>query len=315
MVKRSASRLLLTKCPLSQENRILLAQPNYDVRSRVSVDSFRTFVGAIGGTKLDIKDDNASDLELLSDEFKFTSLSTAVAAWRAANPAPDANTRLITASLDERLQSHDRALCVFDRKVDQVHRAAIEGERAKVVEVVESIQRGSAAFLPTAAKDIELAAEQRRALGRDLCALEGKIGGLWEAIAASGAKLKEDLGSVGWQVKDCQRQSQEREAGAMAEVRNMVGRLEARLQAVIEENGHQMLVPAEMRGANEQLRVETTGLKQRIEMLEQENRRLLLVNEVMKRDIGEVSGLKGLPANLEEKHEKLQERLRGRATS
>jgi short-subunit dehydrogenase len=52
---------------------------------------------------------------------------------------------LITASLDERLQSHDRALCLLARKVDRLHQAAIEGERAK------------------AARNIDLAAEQRRA--------------------------------------------------------------------------------------------------------------------------------------------------------
>jgi hypothetical protein len=98
---------LLTKCRLFQENRVLLAKPNCDVQSRVSVDSFRTFVGAIGGTEPDITDCNASDPELLSDEFKFTTLSTAVADWRAARPSPAADTRLITASLVERLQSRN----------------------------------------------------------------------------------------------------------------------------------------------------------------------------------------------------------------
>jgi hypothetical protein len=53
--------------------------------------------------------------------------------------------------------------------------------------------------------------------------------------------------------------------------------------------------------------VETVGLKQRIEMLEQENRRLSEVNEVVKRDIGDISGMKELLANLEAKHEKLRE--------
>jgi hypothetical protein len=70
---------LIENCRLFQEDRSLLAQPRYDVRSRVSIDSFRTFVDAIGGTEPNITDGNASDLELLSDEFKFTGLSTAVA--------------------------------------------------------------------------------------------------------------------------------------------------------------------------------------------------------------------------------------------
>jgi hypothetical protein len=69
---------LLAKCRLFRENKSLLAQPTYDVRSGVSLDSFRRFVEAIGGTKPDITDDNARDLRLLSDEFKFTTLSMAV---------------------------------------------------------------------------------------------------------------------------------------------------------------------------------------------------------------------------------------------
>jgi uncharacterized metal-binding protein len=85
----------------------------------------------------------------------------------------------------------------------------IKGERAKVAEVAEGIQRGNAAFLRTAAKDINMAAEQRRALGRDGCALDCEISGLREVIAVSGAKVKEDMGSVQRQVEDCQRQSQE----------------------------------------------------------------------------------------------------------
>jgi hypothetical protein len=65
------------------------------------------FVGAIGGTEPDMTNGNASDLELLSDEFKFTTLSTVVADWRAVRPSPAADTRLIMASLVERLQSRD----------------------------------------------------------------------------------------------------------------------------------------------------------------------------------------------------------------
>jgi hypothetical protein len=84
-----------------------------------------------------------------------------------------------------------------------------------------------------AARDINLAAEQRRALGRDMCALEGEIRVVREAIAASGAKLREDLVSVERQAKDGLRQSQERESQALADVRDVVGRLGAQLQAVV----------------------------------------------------------------------------------
>jgi hypothetical protein len=206
---------LPTKYRLFQENRVLLAQPNCDVQSRVSVDSFRTFVGAIGGAEPDITDGNTSDPELLSDEFKFTTLSTAVADWWAVRPSSATDTRLITASLDERLQSHDQALCLHARKADRLHQAAIEGERAN------------------AARDIDLAVEQRRALGRDVCALEGEIRVLREAIATSGAKLKEDLVSVERQAKDGLRRSQERESQALADVRDVVGRLGAQLHVVV----------------------------------------------------------------------------------
>jgi hypothetical protein len=56
---------LITNSHLFQEDQILLAQPNYEVQSRVSVGPSRTFV-------------SAGDLWFLSDEFKSTTLSTVV---------------------------------------------------------------------------------------------------------------------------------------------------------------------------------------------------------------------------------------------
>jgi hypothetical protein len=67
---------LFTNCRLVQENGIVLVQTNSDVHRRVSVDSFRTFVGAIGGTK----PNNVKDLWLISDGFKLIPRSTAVVA-------------------------------------------------------------------------------------------------------------------------------------------------------------------------------------------------------------------------------------------
>jgi chromosome segregation ATPase len=55
------------------------------------------------------------------------------------------------------------------------------------------------------------------------------------------------------------------------------------------ENGHHRLMAGEVTRANEQLRAEGIQLTQRIEILEEENRRLSDANEVMKRGIGEVS--------------------------
>jgi hypothetical protein len=130
---------ILTNCRLFPENRVLLAQPKYAVQSRVSVDSFRRVVGAIGGTGLDITDGNASDLELLSDEFKFTTLWAAVVEWWAVRPSPDADTRLITASLEERLsRTIGRSACLLGKLTGCIR------QRSK------------------AARDIDRAAEQRR---------------------------------------------------------------------------------------------------------------------------------------------------------
>jgi predicted nuclease with TOPRIM domain len=57
---------------------------------------------------------------------------------------------------------------------------------------------------------------------------------------------------------------------------------------------------------NDQLRVEAAGLKQRIEVLEQQNWRLSEVNEMVKRDMGKVSWLKELLGDLEVNHEQLR---------
>jgi hypothetical protein len=91
---------LLTKCDLFRENMSLLAQPTYDVQSRVSLDSFPVFVAAIGGARPDITYDNARDLALLCEEFTFTTLSMAVAHWRAAPSPLGAGSRPATAAPD-----------------------------------------------------------------------------------------------------------------------------------------------------------------------------------------------------------------------
>jgi hypothetical protein len=81
----------------------------------------------------------------------------------------EADTRLITASLDERLESHNRALSPLDRKADWLHQPGIEGERRKVMNTIESIQREHAAFPWKAASDVGGAAA-----ARGVCAQEGE---------------------------------------------------------------------------------------------------------------------------------------------
>jgi hypothetical protein len=70
---------LLPKCQLFGEDGSLLVHRTHDVQSRVSTDSFRTFIGAIGGTGPDITDDNARGFLLLSGEFRIVAFLTAVA--------------------------------------------------------------------------------------------------------------------------------------------------------------------------------------------------------------------------------------------
>jgi hypothetical protein len=116
---------LITQCSIFETTPALLAKP-YQIQSRVSIDSFRTFVGAIGGTKPNITGDNAVDLWLLSDKFQCAALLTAIAAWRPARLSQRADARLITASLDERFQSPARVNGPHDEKARRLEREVVE---------------------------------------------------------------------------------------------------------------------------------------------------------------------------------------------
>jgi predicted nucleic acid-binding Zn-ribbon protein len=78
-------RTLVYNCELFADNPVLQTQP-YAVQARVSPDSFRIFVNAIGTSEAEITDSNAKDLRLLCDEFKFTTLLQEVTEWQAAHP-------------------------------------------------------------------------------------------------------------------------------------------------------------------------------------------------------------------------------------
>jgi hypothetical protein len=73
------------KCHLFQTKPELLSKP-YRVESRVSSDSLRIFVGAIGGEAVEINDANVRDLSHLCDEFKFVELAKTVRDWQAEHP-------------------------------------------------------------------------------------------------------------------------------------------------------------------------------------------------------------------------------------
>jgi predicted nuclease with TOPRIM domain len=78
------------------------------------------------------------------------------------------------------------------------------------------------------------------------------------------------------QAKDGLRQSQRQKAQAIADARNAIGRL----QAIVDENGCRVLEGAQMGRTNEELGAEVGGLKLRVEVLEQENRRLSEAKEL-----------------------------------
>jgi hypothetical protein len=94
--------------------------------------------------------------------------------------------------------------------------------------------------------------------------------------------VKEDSVGIDRQAKDRMRQLHKREARAIADMQNTVRRRRAQLQAVVEDKGRQGLSGAEMERANEQQSVGVGGLKQRVEVLEQDHQRLSAANEVTK---------------------------------
>jgi chromosome segregation ATPase len=73
----------------------------------------------------------------------------------------------------------------------------------------------------------------------------------------------------------------QREAQA-AEVRKVVGQLAGQLEDMRSENGREHVAIGEIARANEQLRAEAARLKERIEVLEEENPRLSAANEAVK---------------------------------
>jgi hypothetical protein len=79
------------------------------------------FDGATGGSESDITDENATDLWLLSDKFRFPALSTTVADWRSTRLSLDADPTLIAGSLDKRPQLPDGAPGLLEEKIGQPH--------------------------------------------------------------------------------------------------------------------------------------------------------------------------------------------------
>jgi chromosome segregation ATPase len=197
-------------------------------------------------------------------------LQSAVADGNAKIEEVEQEVAGVKAHLSESYPKVDQALTNLERELAKL-KVEMRAMRPKVTK---------------AAKDIDLAAEQCRGLGRDICTLEEEIGGLREATAISSAKLKEGLASIEQQAKDGQRESQEREVQAMADVRDAIGLLGAQLEAVVDEGGHQVLAAAEMQRENERLRAEVGGMRMRVEELEQDNRRVSEANEVIRQNVG-----------------------------
>jgi hypothetical protein len=113
--------------------------------------------------------------------------------------------------------------------------------------------------------------------------------------AAMAEQLRRQEREIGWlrqeaeqqqQASGSRRQSEEREAQAVADVQKALGQAAARLE---EESGRQRFAGSDAQRANEQLRAEAAGLRLWIESLEGENLRLSKANELLARDLQEVS--------------------------
>jgi hypothetical protein len=109
---------VMAKCHLFQTKPGLLGNP-YRIESRVSLDSLRMFVGAIGGEALEISEANAGYLSQLCKEFKFDELAKTVGDWQAEHSLIDSVTRreldLVRAALEERLESQARTMLMLDQ--------------------------------------------------------------------------------------------------------------------------------------------------------------------------------------------------------
>jgi chromosome segregation ATPase len=140
-------------------------------------------------------------------------------------------------------------------------------------------------------------------LERELAKLEEEmreLRGLETAMADQRQRHEQEIRDVKHEVEllrkasDSQRESQERQAEAVAEVRKVVGQLAGDLANLRicasanlrSENGQDRSRVGKTARANERLRVEAARLNGRIDVLEQENRRIAEANEVVKRDIG-----------------------------
>jgi hypothetical protein len=102
----------MAKCRLFQTKPELLSK-SYRVESRVSSDSHRVFVGAIGGAVAEISDANIGDLSQPCDEFKFIELAKGVGDWQAEHPRIRRDLDLVRAALEERLESHVRTMLIL----------------------------------------------------------------------------------------------------------------------------------------------------------------------------------------------------------
>jgi broad specificity phosphatase PhoE len=82
----------MNRCRKFENEPALLAGP-YNVGSRVSVDTFRAFVSAIGGANANITDQNVLDLSLLCREFLFGELEGQLNAYMRQHGAADFDSR------------------------------------------------------------------------------------------------------------------------------------------------------------------------------------------------------------------------------
>jgi uncharacterized coiled-coil DUF342 family protein len=158
--------------------------------------------------------------------------------WRRVGPLDRAEAKDLASRVESEVADL-RAMADGSSRIEEVRREAaglkaelsdcrpkVNRDLTKLERQLAKVKEEMGAVRPHAtmpATDIDLAAEHPRAVAREMRAPESEIGGLREAIGASRAKLMEDLVRIELQAKDGQRQSQEREPQAIADVERWPG--------------------------------------------------------------------------------------------
>jgi chromosome segregation ATPase len=172
-------------------------------------------------------------------------------------------------------------------------RAAMAAGSAKVEEVQREVAglKAQASDRPKVNQDLTNLARELATLKEEMRELQLQKAAMADQLQRHEQEICDEKHEVALlrTASDSHRESQERETQAVVDVRRVVGQLAGDVANLPSENDRKRLAIGEVARANEQLRAEAARLKERIEVLNQENQRLSAANEVVKRDIGQVS--------------------------